>query len=259
MSLLSDCYISYLNLDHRTDRKEHMENELSRVGVSAVRTRGKLPNEFYLTDPKLQIMRNRTPGAIGCHYGQVEIMAEALRQNKHAFVMEDDLVFCSDFKERIKLIEEFLDDKDWSIFWMGGTYHVSTGNSPTWWHKKGHSPDLPQCDCELGIDVEATEDKHFVRTYGEFSTHCYIVNVKQIKSVLEFLENNVHLSMGIDWLMILMQPKINAYAFVPGCVKQLDNKSDIGNGMTIFSGFSMLGSHWWQDKIEDFNYDNFKV
>lgn len=259
MSLLNDCYASYLNLDHRLDRREHMEKELFRVGIDAIRTRGRLPNEYDLSDNKLSVMKNRTAGAIGCHYGQVSIMEEALSQNKHAFVMEDDLVFCSDFQERIKLADKFLKDKDWAILWMGGTYHISTGNSPTWWHKLGHSPDLPQCKCTLGVDVEATDDKHFVRTYGAFSTHGYIVNAKYLDTVLSYLEDNIHLSMGIDWLMILLQPNINAYAFVPGIAKQLDNQSDIGNGMTIFSGFSMLGAHWWQDKMEDFDYEKFKV
>src|SRR5438477_478924 len=90
MSLLDDCYISFLNLDHRTDRLQHMTNELSRIGIEAGRTRGKLPEEYDLGDEKLQVMFRRTKGAIGCHYGQVEIMQEALNRNKHAFVMEDD-------------------------------------------------------------------------------------------------------------------------------------------------------------------------
>lgn len=246
-------------MGRRPDRLAHISAELLKAGLIAERTRGKLPDEFDLIDPKLQVMKNRTAGAIGCHYGQVEIMKKALEAGKHAFVMEDDCVFCSDFQQRIKDAEEFLKDKDWQIFWLGGTYHVSTGNSPTWWHRPGHSEDLPQCDCEFGVDAIATDDKRFVQTYGAFSTHCYIVNHRFIEPLLEFLEANVHLSMGIDWLMILLQPKINAYAPVPGMVKQMDNQSDIGGGMTIFSGFAMLGSHWFADKAEDFDYDNFVV
>lgn len=256
MSLLNDSYISYLNLDHRTDRLEHITNELYKVGIDAIRTRGKLPDEFDNSDPKIQVMWNRTKGAVGCHYGQVGIMKEALRKKKHAFVMEDDVVLCSDIKERLEIANEFLKNKDWAILWLGGTYHA---NNPAWWHKEGHSPDLQICDCTKGKDAEKTEDKRFVRTYGCFSTHCYIVNTKHIQFVLDFLEKNVHLSMGIDWLMILMQPNVNTYAFVPGCAKQIDNQSDIGSGMTIFSGFSMLGEHWYKDKMTEFNYDNFNL
>lgn len=233
-----------------------MTNELARVSIAAERTRGKLPEEYDLTDEKFRVMYNRTKGAIGCHYGQVEIMQKALQRNKHAFVMEDDLVFCSDFQERINIIDEFTKTHDWDIIWLGGTFHPS---SQTWWHKIGHSPDLPQCDCNLGVDAQATDDKRFVRTYGCFCTYAYIVNNKSLELVLSFLEENVHLSMGIDWLMILLQPKIKSYAFVPGCIKQMDNQSDIGTGMTIFSGFKMLGTHWWADRMDEFDYDNFKV
>lgn len=254
--ILDDCYISFLNLNHRTDRYQHMMNELARVGIIAERTRGKLPEEYDLTDEKYRVMYNRTKGAIGCHNGQVWIMEKAMKRGKHAFVMEDDLVFCSDFQERMKIVDEFLSTHEWDIFWLGGTWHPS---DQTWWHKHGHGPDLPQCDCSIGVDAEKTDSKYFVRTYGAFSTHGYIVNKKFIYPLLQFLEQHVHLSMGIDWLMILLQPKIYAYAFVPGIAKQLDNQSDIGTGMTIFSGFKMLGEHWWQDKIEDFNYDNFKI
>lgn len=243
--ILDDCYIGFLNIDYRTDRLIHIQSEFIKAGIKAERTRGKLPKEFDLNDPKLKVMKNRTAGAIGCHYGQVEIMQKALQLNKHAFVFEDDVILCSDFQERMAMADEFLKYKDWQIFWLGGTYHYPDG----WWHKKGHSVDLPQCDCTLGVDAEPTEHPNFMRTYGTFSTHCYIVNNKFIEPLLEFLEANVHLSMGIDWLMILLQPKINTYAPNPGMAIQMDNRSDIGNGVTYFSGFKMLGNHWYKDKL----------
>jgi len=245
-NIIDDCYVSFLNLDHRTDRLAHIMGELNRVGISAVRTRGKLPEEIDNgTNPKYSVMWRRTKGALPCHYGQVEIMQKALSAGKHAMVLEDDVVFCSDLQERFILIDEFLKDKDWQIFWLGGTYHYPDA----WWHKPGHSPDLQQCDCNKGVDAEETDNPRFRKTYGAFSTHAYIVNHKFIDTLLIYLEENVHMSMGIDWLMILLQPHINTYAMNPGCAIQLDNKSDIGSGMTIFSGFKMLGSHWFADKL----------
>lgn len=243
--ILNDCYIGYLNLDHRKDRLTHIQNVMTKAGLQAERTRGKKPNEFDLNNPQYRVMKNRTPGAIGCHMGQVEIMEKALSKNKHAFVFEDDVILCSDFQKRMVVAEEFLKDKDWQIFWLGGTYHYPEA----WWHKPGHSPDLQECHCTLGVDAEPTDNPNFMRTYGCFSTHCYIVNKDFIKILLTYLDENLHLSMGIDWLMILLQPHINAYAPNPGMAIQLDNLSDIGHGMTVFSGFKMLGKHWWEDKI----------
>ena len=69
---------------------------------------------------------------------------------------------------------------------------------------------------------------------------------------------HVSISMGIDWLFILLQPYLKTFAFVPGCVKQMDNLSDIGQGITRFSGFAILGPHWFRDRMTDFNYENFK-
>lgn len=244
--IIDDCYIGYLNLDHRNDRLQSIESEFEKAGIVGERTRGKLPVEFDLSDPKLQVMKNRTAGAIGCHYGQVEIMQKALKQNKHCFVNEDDIIFCSDFQDRMKLVDDFLKDKDWQIFWLGGTYHFPDA----WWHTTpNHSPDLQQCNCTKGVDAEETDNPLFRRTYGAFSTHSYIVNKNFIDTLLIFLEENVHLSMGIDWLMILLQPHINTYAMNPGIAKQMDNMSDIGHGMTVFSGFSFLGNHWFKDKL----------
>lgn len=245
MQLLNDYYIGYLNLDHRTDRLIHIQSVMAKAGLTAERTRGKLPNEFDLNNPKFQVMKNRTPGAIGCHMGQVEIMEKALAKDKHAFVFEDDVILCEDFQERMAIAEDFLKDKDWQIFWLGGTYHYPEA----WWHKPGHSPDLPQCKCTLGVDAEPTDNPNFMRTYGCFSTHCYIVNKNFIKQLLLYLDENVHMSMGIDWLMILLQPHINTYAPNPGMAIQLDNRSDIGFGDTIFSGFKMLGNHWYVEKL----------
>jgi len=240
----NNLYASYINLDHRIDRNQHMQQELSKAGILASRTRGILPHEFVGSEYKVSVMRKRTPGAIGCHYSQVKVMEDALKQNKHALVMEDDLIFCSDIQDRFFHINSFLENKEWDIFWLGGTYHLQ----PTW-HSIPHNRELPQCNCNLNRDWEPTEDCKIVKTYGCWSTYAYIVNIKSIPKILNLLDQNVHISMGIDWLFILLQPNLNTFAFNPGCVKQLDNKSDIGNGDTIFSAFSGLGKHWWSDKM----------
>lgn len=249
MFRFSDCYKSYLHLDHRTDRLLHMTNELNRIGIEMEITKGKLPKDFDLTDPKLQVMKNRTPGAVPCHYGQIEIMTEALKRGKPAFVTEDDVVFCSDWNERMVIVEDFLNSHPWDIFWGGGTYSVN----PAYWHKAGHNSELTQCECTLGKDAECTDNPRIMRTYGCFSTFGYIVRYESIEKVLRLMEETVHLSMGIDWNMILHQPNLHTYCFAPGMMKQIDNMSDIGRGVTVFSGFASLGAHWYADKMDEFN------
>ena len=247
--------IAFVNLDKRTDRLAHMNTQLKRIGIDAERVRGRTVDEFDLRDPKLKgMVRRGTLGAIGCHYSQVSIMQESLKRGEDAWVMEDDLVFCNDFVKRYAYIKNWMSKNSWDVFWLGGTYH-----NPPHWHKPGHNRELPQCQCTLGIDVEPTDDLRIVRTYGCFCTYCYIVNKHSLEKVIKLLDENVHLSMGIDWLFILLQPQLKTYAFVPGCVKQMDNQSDIGNGITMFSGFSKLNGteensrYWYQENMEDFN------
>ena len=257
MSILNDSYCAFVNLNHRTDRLEHMNGQLKRIGLKASRQRGTLPNEYNGDPSKVATMRNRTPGAIGCHFSQVEIMKDAAFMNKHAFVMEDDLIFCEDFNERIEIITEFTENNEWDVIWLGGTFHV-----PAFWHKKGSSGMEPNCSSQLGKDCEYLGGR-MVRTYGAFSTYAYIVNHNSIFKIFDLFDQHLHESIGIDWLFIKLQPQLNCFAFVPGCVKQMDNQSDIGDGMTIFSGFSKLNGteensrYWYQERMEDFNPDTF--
>lgn len=251
--MIENLYASYVNLDTRKDRRIHMEHQLGRTGISAERLRGMYPREYTGPPEKVAVMQARTPGAIGCHYSQVKIMETALLKGKHAFVMEDDLVFCTDFRKRLEMIDKFTKNHPWDVIWLGGTFHVN----PPFWHT-GKNPDLPESNW-LMRDAELTDDPRMIRTYGCFSTFAYIVNLKSLPNILYLLDKFVHESMGIDWLFIKLQPQLYTYAFVPGCVKQMDNKSDIGNGYTIFSNFSKLNGnleksrYWWQDTLEKFD------
>lgn len=258
--MIEDCYVSYVNLVHRTDRFNHMQIQLVKAGfdmANVFRTAGLDPK--YFPEDKYSTMRNRTPGAIGCHMAQVSIMRKAKDLDKHAFVMEDDIVFCSDFKERIQHITKFLQGREWDVVWLGGTFH-----SPAFWHPVGSSKMRPDCSANIGFDCIKTSDSRIMRTYGAFSTFAYIVNKNSIDNILSLFDRHIHTSIGIDWLFIKIQPQLKCYAFVPGCIKQIDNQSDIGNGITKFSGFSRLNGnednsrYWWQDNMNDFNPDTFE-
>ena len=249
--LLDDCYASFINLSSRTDRLEHMQKELSRAGITAERFEAirTVSNEWNIYP--YETMFNRTRGAIGCWISQVDVMKKGLSLGKHPMVLEDDIVLCSDFKERIEYIGRFLENKEWDIFFLGGTVHIN----PPWWHTGGNNPDLRYT--VLTRDAECTDDPRILRSYGAFSTHAYIVNKKSVHKIIELLDSVMHESMGIDWALIKLSQILNNFIFLPGCVKQMDNMRDIGNGMTIFSGFSSLGTYWWQDKMKDFDPSTF--
>lgn len=245
-------HIKWINLAHREDRKEHMEKELARVGIEAKRFPAIKTEDHRWKHQRIQKMWYRTPGAIGCWYSQAHVMAEAYQLSLNAFVMEDDLVFCSDFKERLEYMERFVEGKEWDVIWLGGTVHTDK----PYWHKPGHRDEI-KCSCNLNRDFDFTADPRVIRTYGAFSTHAYIVNKDSILKILEELDRVINHSIGIDAAFIELAPTLNCFMYVPGMVKQMDNKSDIGRGITEFSLFSKLGPYWWQNKKEDFDPLNY--
>lgn len=254
--MIEDMHIGYCNLDIRTDRNERMIKELDRIGLKAERQRSFPWKELYdgyddEMKERVQVMYKRTPGALGCHFSQVEVMKKALAKVVHALVLEDDTEFCDDFFDRLKIIEEFVSTHPWDIVWLGGTYHIEPN-----WHKSENGRhthlSMQVCNCTLNRDWEETDNPHIRRTYGAFSTHAYIVNKDSIQHVLDLLDKSLHLSMGIDWLMLKEQPNLYTYAFNPGCVKQFDSMSNISNGFARQSGFRNLGKHWFSRKMNEY-------
>jgi GR25 family glycosyltransferase involved in LPS biosynthesis len=253
-----DCYTAFVNLDSRQDRRNHMLRVLPKIeGWNVGRMPGILPNE--ITEPRVEVMRQRTPGAIGCHFAQMTIVDEAQRLSKHAIVFEDDLIFCSDFKERMDYIFMWAETHEWDVIWLGATFH-----SPAFWHPRGPSGMRPNCSASLGKDCEPTDDPRMIRTYGAFSTHAYLVNNASIPKIKALFNKHLHESIGIDWLYIKLQPQLKCFSFVPGCVKQYDNESNIGTGITKWSGFLKLNgtfensAYVWQDKMSDFDPTKFQ-
>lgn len=254
MSLLSDCYIAYVNLDHRTDRREALSYELTKHlnGYQVSRQRGMYPNEWPEYAKRMTAMLARPQvGAIGCYMSQLAIIEKAFIKNKHALVLEDDLVFCSDFGKRIDYVDNWTKTHEWDILWLGATFHVGK----PWWH--GH---------DIGRDAETTDDIRMLRTFGSFCTYSYIINRESIAEVMRLLDEFLPKSIGIDHSMINISPQLKTFAFVPGLIKQYNNLSDQipGSGaITEFERFSQLNgtiensAYWWQNKMEDFNPETF--
>lgn len=267
MNLLDETHAEFVNIDRRPDRRKRMEAELQRVGIKATRRRGLLPNDLKHIDPaRIKGMWERPQkGAIGCHFSQVAVMEEALKRGKHALVMEDDLDFCQDFPERLKMIEAFMAEHPWDVFWLGGTFHAGKA----YWHSK----DNPAGGCtRLGYDSFHPRFKghpRIIRTFGCFCTYAYFVNRDSIAKILELFETRLPESIGIDHLFIMLQPQLQTYAFVPGSCKQFDHESDIGvgsngkRGFTKFSNFATLNGtlenskYWYQNFLTDFDPETF--
>ena len=98
----------YINLEKRTDRKVHVENELKKIGIKAQRFNAiQLPN-----------------GALGCSMSHLKCIENA-KQNgwDHVLVVEDDIKFL-DSTLFTKQLNKFLKyNKTWDVILIAGNNH----------------------------------------------------------------------------------------------------------------------------------------
>jgi glycosyl transferase family 25 len=90
--------VIYINLDHRTDRRQEIEAELKRVGV---------PEDKILRWPATLHAR----GAIGCSMSHVAVLKYITTlplEVENVIILEDDFNFVEDVAMVRKSIEEFL-------------------------------------------------------------------------------------------------------------------------------------------------------
>lgn len=92
-------HIFYINLDRRTDRKEQIEDELTKM---------QLPFERFSAIA-------RTPGCVGCCYSHLSVIKLAKERGyKNVLIFEDDFTFIvskEDFERRLNSFFDLYEDK----------------------------------------------------------------------------------------------------------------------------------------------------
>ena len=93
---LERCDIVYINLDHRTDRREKIEKEFAKIGAKKVKRFPAYKHER---------------GAIGCAMSHHEVLASTIiAHDRILMICEDDLEFTVNRQRLDHLIEEFYKD-----------------------------------------------------------------------------------------------------------------------------------------------------
>ena len=227
----------WINLSHREDRRQHMAKELAKAGLHAERFDALRFEDYDGPEEEVELMMP-TRNTIGQWLSMMALWRTVAGTDKVLGALEDDVMLCTDFQERLAYVGEHC-PADWDIFFAGATFHADEAV----WHP------------ELGRDFELTDIPHIVRTYGAFSNQGMLINGKSAARMLKMMQNIMPQSRGSDHALIQLQPKLNCYCFVPGMVFQIDGPSDIGKGITKFSDFfKSLGSHIWADRLEDFDW-----
>jgi len=191
----------YINLKKRTDRKEMVENEMKRIGLSIERFNAiEMPN-----------------GAIGCSMSHLNCLEMAKRKGwDHVWICEDDIHFTipSLF---VTQLNSFLSKHNiWDVLLLGGN------NIP---------PFYKVDDCCVRVTRCQTTTGYLVRQ------HYYDTLIKNIREGLNLLIRNQtqHILYAVDKYWFSLQERDRWFLITPLTVTQHENYSDIEKRKTNYS------------------------
>lgn len=110
----------YINLDHRTDRKEKIQKELRGLSLDLCRMPAVLSNVH---------------GGIGCTKSHIKVLEEAMRLNlSHVLVMEDDVALKRgvDWSQVLKTLNCIDGNEEWDVILLGGNISVRRPSGPSY-------------------------------------------------------------------------------------------------------------------------------
>ena len=191
--------ILYINLDHRTDRKEEFLDETRRAGLLNVQ---RIPGILLTEEENEQITRDGgyqwpahyehlntlVKAQRGCALSHKAAVRKAKENNwKNVLIFEDDCIFIEDVYDELKKIDEFIENNDdWDMIFLG----VSLNSKP-----------------EIYND-------YFYKLKNNFATaHSYIVNSKFYDNIIDFslndhLTNDTYYRFESNTNLVLMPKKM---------------------------------------------------
>lgn len=217
--------IVYINLEHRIDRRDHVINELTNMGI------GKFDRFNAIK------MDN---GALGCSMSHLKVLQNAVEQKlEHILIVEDDITFLEPdiFKTQFN---KFITNHgtNWDVILLGG--HVLEYND---------------------IDETCVKVQKCLTTTGYLVNGHYIQTlVDNIKSGITYLikrplYKNLY---AIDVYWFGLQHKHNWYLIIPLTIVQMEDYSDVEKKITKYTKLmTNLDKSKCQDNIKkDKNEDN---
>jgi GR25 family glycosyltransferase involved in LPS biosynthesis len=201
----------YINLDHRTDRREHIETQFADISG------------------KIQLMRfpamPHTFGAVGCSHSHIACLQIAQQCDwDYAMILEDDFELFGSASDFLQVIEEHI-KKDWDVLLLSG-----------WVRKRSNDIEngllqVQECQTALAYIVR----KHYYTTL--------LANYKESVHYLENLGKSGEPAYALDQYWKRLQTKDKWYICVPILGKQLCGRSDIVGRDVNYNDY-FLHSEW---------------
>ena len=197
----------YINLEHRTDRKEHVTKQLTNLGLQGFERFNAIKMEN---------------GALGCSMSHLKILQTAV-QNKwdHVLIVEDDITFL-DLDLFKANFETFLqrNGNNWDVILLAGN------NMPPYDTIDDVCIKVKRCQTTTGYLVNG----HYIKKLME--------NVKMGLTQLMYKPAS-HAMYAIDKFWFLLQAVDKWYLIVPPTVVQREDYSDIEKRQTNYQKIMM--------------------
>lgn len=194
-------HIFYINLEHRVDRKEHVQKQLSSIGL-----KGERFNAIK--------MKN---GAIGCSMSHLKLLQEAVKNNlSHILIIEDDITFLEPevFKTQINKFFELHSD-NWDVILLAGN------NVPPYEKIDDTCIKVSRCQTTTGYLVNG----HYI--------HVLMENVKMgLTNLLNKPDEKINFA--IDKFWFILQNTGKWFLIIPLTVIQREDYSDIEKRVTNY-------------------------
>jgi GR25 family glycosyltransferase involved in LPS biosynthesis len=191
-------HLYYINLDHRTDRKSHVEEQLKKIGI-----RTESVQRFSAIKPA------NGNGAIGCTMSHLRCLQQAKEAGwDHVCIVEDDIEFL-DPQLFLKQMNQFLENHPiWDVVLIGGN------NVPPYQKIDTTCVRVQSCQTTTGYLVKS---------------HYFDTLIKNIKEGLGLLIRNPekHVLYAIDKYWFQLQREDHWYLIIPLTVTQRADYSDI--------------------------------
>jgi GR25 family glycosyltransferase involved in LPS biosynthesis len=202
MKTISDIqHMFYINLDSRSDRRIHVEQQLALVGLPVQRFNAiRLPN-----------------GALGCSMSHLKCLQTAKANGwSHVLICEDDIKFLDPEQFKTQL-NGFLENNDnWDVVLLAGN------NMPPYKVNDFYSVQVQQCQ---------TTTSYLVKE------HYYDKLIENIKEGMQKLikEPHRHVFFAIDKYWFKLQQEDKWFLIVPLTVIQKPDYSDIERKITNYT------------------------
>ena len=191
----------YINLESRPDRKAHVEEELSKMGINATRF-----NAIRLAN-----------GAVGCSLSHLKCLEIAKKNNwDHLLIVEDDITFMNPTLFKTQINTFFSKNKIWDVILVAGN------NMPPYTIIDNSCVKVNRCQTTTGYLVKS---------------HYYDTLIKNIKEGIRMLmkEPENHKMYAIDKYWFQLQERDNWFLITPLTVTQKEGYSDIEKRITNYT------------------------